>query len=258
MRGWREGAREAVLKLFRAGGCDLRQLPRALLQDSAARLALDLDHLIALRVIDSADMFFVQIGAFDGRTGDQLHEWVVRYGWSGILAEPHPHHFAKLQRTYADSPKLILRNVAVSDVRATRTLYSIREGVAGLPEWAPQVASFDRAVVEAHRLRGPRGEPVIEEIEVECITLSDLLADVERIDLLQVDTEGYDARIIRMFDFERFRPDIVRFENKHLSRADHDSVVRRLLGYGYSVAVPGEDTIAWNMRRRRQVKRRSE
>jgi len=45
-------ARKTVLKLIRAGGYDLRHLPRALLQDPAARLFIDLDHLIALRVID--------------------------------------------------------------------------------------------------------------------------------------------------------------------------------------------------------------
>jgi FkbM family methyltransferase len=209
-------------------------------------MALDLDQLIALRLLEGTDPFVVQIGAFDGRTGDQIHQWITTYGWHGILVEPQPRYFSELQRTYVAQPGLTLRNVAISEKRETRTLYTIREDVPGLPEWAPQVASFDRAVVDGHGLRGPGGEHIVEPYEVECLPLSDLLRGVDRIDLLQIDVEGYDAEIVRMFDFDTYRPRIVRFENRHLARPDHDGAVRRLLDHGYFVALTGPDTIAWH------------
>lgn len=238
------GLRRLVKASLRASGRELVRRPATLLENPQARLAVDLDHLIALRVLAEADLFFVQVGAFDGRTGDQLHPWVARYDWSGILVEPQPRYFAELQRTYANRPKLMLRNIAISEVPEVRPLYTIREGVPGLPKWAPQVASFDRTHLES-RGWGRDDEETIEEVQVQCLPLSDLLQGVDRVDLLQVDVEGYDAEIIRLFDFDRFRPAIVRFESRHLSRADHDSAVRRLVSYGYRVAVGYRDTLAW-------------
>lgn len=41
--------------------------------------------------------------------------------------------------------------------------------------------------------------------------MSELLAGVDRVDVLQVDVEGYDAEAIRMFPFGRYLPSIVRF-----------------------------------------------
>ena len=223
--------------------------PRALIEAPRSRLVIEFEDLIARRMRAGSELFFVQIGAFDGRTGDQLHEWIMRYGWSGILVEPHPRYFAELERTYADRPMLSMRNVAISNAPESRTLYAIRDGVPGLPRWAPQLASFDRAVVESRGLRGPQGEETIEEVQVQCLTLSELLQGVGRVDLLQVDVEGYDAEILRMFDFESYRPSIVRFENRHLTRADHDSAIRRLLSYGYLVDVTGPDTLGWHSER---------
>lgn len=239
---------EPARRLTRRGLAPLRvvprRLPRPLVEQPSARLELTLDHLIALRLLDGADLFFVQIGAFDGRTGDQIHDYVVRYGWNGILVEPQGKSFAALGRTYEHHPGLELRNVAIAEQPGKRTLYTIREA-PGLPEWAQQTASFERAQVEKHNLRGPRGEDLIETETVECITLPDLLTDVARVDLLQVDVEGYDAEIIRMFDFARYKPRIVRFEHAHLGAAEHDSAVTRLIEHDYQVAVTIFDTIAW-------------
>ncbi len=229
-----------------ASGRELVQRPAALLEKPQARLGVDLDQLLALLVLRKPDLFFVQIGAFDGQTGDQLHPWLARYDWSGILVEPQPRYFAALERTYADRPKLQLRDVAIAETPEERTLYTIREDVPGLPHWAPQVASFDRAHLEARGWRDGNGDDVIEAVQVQCLPLSALLDGVERVDLLQVDVEGYDAEIIRMFDFDRYRPAIVRFESRHLSRDELDSAVRRLASYDYRIAVGYRDTLAWH------------
>ena len=63
-----------------------------------------------------------------------------------------------------------------------------------------------------------------------------------------VDAEGYDTEVIRMFDFDRYRPAIVRFETFGLSRCDHDRAVARLVKYGYKLAVTGMDTVGWHDR----------
>jgi FkbM family methyltransferase len=237
-------ARRALRAALSRSGHELDRVPRPLLARPERRLRMDLDHLLARRLLDGTDLFFVQVGAFDGRTGDQIYDWVVRYRWRGILVEPQPDYFEALQRTYAGHPQLDLRRVAISDAAGKRTLYVVRNGVAGLPSWAPQVASFDRAHLVAHGMVDHDGAGVIEALEVDCLTFSDILAGVEHVDLLQVDAEGYDAEIVRMFDFARYRPSIVRFESKHLDKDAHDAAVGRLLTHGYSIALTADDTIA--------------
>src|SRR5712691_3254353 len=140
----RRRIRQLVQARLRAGGREITRQPPALLERPGRRLVIDFDDLIARRMLNGTNLFFVEIGAFDGHTGDQLHEWIVRYNWRGNLVEPHPRHFLALERTYAERPDLILRNVAISEAPKMRTLYAIRDGVPGLPQWAPQLASFDR------------------------------------------------------------------------------------------------------------------
>jgi len=68
---------------------------------------------------------------------------------------------------------------------------------------------------------------------------------IDRVDLLQVDVEGYDAEVVRMFDFDRWRPSIVNFEHTHLSPRDHESAMRHLVSHGYQIATTGVDTMGY-------------
>ncbi len=59
-------------------------------------------------------------------------------------------------------------------------------------------------------------------------------------DLLQIDTEGYDATILRMIDFSRCRPRLIKFEHKSLSAGERAGCDRsRLRAHGYRIAIEG-------------------
>jgi FkbM family methyltransferase len=189
--------------------------------------------------------FVVQIGAFDGQTGDPIHEWIKRYGWNGVLVEPQRRYFKRLEATYAGYDGLALRNVALAEQAGRRTFYQVPHDAPGIPEWVGQLASFDRDTILAHGHLVPNIGELIEPVEVECVTFEDLLAGADRVDLLQIDAEGYDAEIVRMFDFDRWHPSIVNFESVHLSQADHDSVIGHLVRHGYKVTTTGVDTLAY-------------
>jgi FkbM family methyltransferase len=234
-------SRSLARLVLRNTGLDVHRLPRSLLKDPATRLSVTLDHLVASLLLRGTDVFFVQIGAFDGCTGDQIYDYVQRYRWSGILVEPQPNAFELLRQNYIGHDQIRLVNAAISERHETRDLWYPRTDLRELPDWAPQVASFDR-----ERLQGDGGlADVLVSSRVQCIPLSTLLQSVERIDLLQVDVEGYDSEIIRMFDFERYQPAIVRFENGCLSRRQHDEAVDRLVRCGYQVGLADRDTLAW-------------
>lgn len=204
-------------------------------------LQIDLDYVVAHRMLHSPLFYFVQIGAFDGRSGDPIYEHVRRHGWRGVLVEPQPYYFGQLKAAYEHVPGLLLRNVAISRQRGTRPIYKVKDR-PGLPFWAPQLASFNRSLVQAHF-----PDLDLDETWVECITLDDLLieADSDHIDLIQIDVEGYDAQIIELLDLDRWKPAIVNFEHKHLSPADYATALDKLIAHGYRLTANTTDTLGY-------------
>ena len=67
---------------------------------------------------------FVQIGAFDGVSGDPLNKLVHRHGWRGVLVEPQTRVFQVLKSNYATQPQLQFFNVAIGDRDGEVTLYT--------------------------------------------------------------------------------------------------------------------------------------
>ena len=70
---------------------------------------------------------------------------------------------------------------------------------------------------------------------MECLTVDALLSrhNVQKIDLLHIDCEGFDYVILRQFDFTTLRPRIVLFEQKHLTVEDRQAakIMMELAGY---------------------------
>lgn len=243
-------ARERLLELGRralaARGLRLQRLPRPLLDHPEAELRIGLDYVLAQRAAQGGDFYFVQIGAFDGRRYDPIYQWVRAHGWRGLLIEPQPQFFDELVENYRGVEGLEFRRIAVGVRKERRPFYSvaIEEGVT---RDAGMIASFDRETLLSHRKFVPGLDSLVRSEEIECEALNDLLAGVpsERIDLLQIDVEGFDHELIRVLDLDRFAPSIVRFEHLHLSTEQHEACVGKLVGHGYRVCLEEHDTLAY-------------
>jgi len=208
-------------------------------------LKVTFDSIVSQHLLETADFFFIQVGAFDGLTLDPIRKFILRYGWKGVLLEPQKNAFEKLKWNYQDQPQLVFKNVAIANQRTTRTLFTV--GGSDLPEWCQSVASFDREVIRKHSLLEPRIDTLIEANEVECVTFSDLIEELglSKLDLLQIDAEGYDAELVKMFPFHLLRPHIIHFERKHLLRDEMEGALEVLIANGYKFANAGnEDLVA--------------
>ena len=108
----------------------------------------------------------------------------------------------------------------------------------------PDVAQ--RIAARKNRVSHDAAQDYIWEVPVNVITLPRLLAEqsIERIDILQVDTEGYDYEVLKQFDFDRYSPAIVNFEHQHLSPEDMDRCIEMLRKHGYLLFRHGRDTCA--------------
>jgi FkbM family methyltransferase len=193
------------------------------------------------------EAFFVEIGANDGHAFDQIRPLLADHDWRGIMVEPVPHVFAQLEQTYADHPNVLCENAAIADRDGRMPFFHFAEAMpeerAALPEFYDALGSFSRDTVLSH---APEFEDRLVETTVPTLTFDTLLAkhDVDRVDLLVIDTEGYDWEILRRIDFSHWRPRLVLYEHYHLTPKDRDAAQRRLQQRGYETLSEGLDTWA--------------
>lgn len=205
------------------------------------------------RVIDAfgaavPDATFVQVGAHDGEALDPLRKQLATRRWRGVLVEPVPYVFERLQARYGDEPRVTLVNAAVADVDGTRPLHALRQAATGdeVWPWYDALASFRRDVVLAHRHLVPDIEDRIETIDVDCLTFDTLCerSGLDHVDVVQIDTEGYDLEILRLVDIGRRRPALVGFEHLHLDAGELDEAHALVDRHGYERIADGMDTLA--------------
>jgi len=207
------------------------------------RILLDFDHVISKFILDKsgAGFNFIQVGAFDGVECDPLRKYLMRFDWRGVLLEPQPVAYNQLVREYGTNNNLKLINKALSDKIGEAELY-ILQGT-DLPNWSIGMASFNKENILKHKDLIPNIESYIFKIRVETTTFSEVLNlfHEKSLDLLQVDTEGFDAEIIYLFPFDQIKPAIIHFESKHIPQKKLETLLDYLTLLGYRIARDGDE-----------------
>ena len=208
-----------------------------------------LEPLLYRRLAKSPDFLFVQIGANDGISSDPIRPFVTRNKVRGIVVEPLKDIFAKLSENYRPYPNVKPVNVAVHATAKSIDIHRVDPArAAQVGNWTHGIASINP---KHHALSGTSADLMITET-VPCVTLSELLEQhgVGNFDLLQIDTEGYDREILRMIDFERHMPAIIRFEHgmpdSIMSAAQFLECTDLLMKSGYYVVTEFYDAIAYH------------
>jgi FkbM family methyltransferase len=217
--------------------------------------------------LNRPDFFFVQVGAHDGisNVDDVLRDYVIRFSLRGLLVEPQARVFAELQENYKGRSGLNFENAAIGRDNGSQQLYTIKKNLDFLA-YANQVASFNldhvRKMLEKH-FRHEATHDVVQRItelglsvddciEVETVktyTFESVLNKhgVRSIDLLQIDTEGFDYEVIKMANLRKFRPTLINYEHEHLSDGDQLECWRDLRALGYRLFTRGGDTCAYRV-----------
>lgn len=215
------------------------------LQAGGAEVTLDL--VLSHYRQRKARVTYLQIGANDGVSGDPIFPLIEKHSLRGILVEPQRDVFARLKANYSrfnlDDFQFV--NAAISARDGFVPLYRIRRETDA-PECLHQLASFDREVLMAHARFDDLQTEVVAE-KVQALTFDSLFRQIDSsyVDLLQVDTEGYDAEIIRLFDVPHRRPAIINFEHIHLDERAYQECIRTLRDERYKIWVGEQDTIAY-------------
>ena len=191
---------------------------------------------------------FVQIGAYDGIAGDPIRPLILKnLSWSGVLVEPQRHAFESLERNYSGQrARLHFINGSVSDKQGgTEKLFFVPEHeilAHGLPEWSREVASSDPSHIQKHF---PGVQLISENVRAYRFDeLADLLPE-SRVDVVVMDVEGAEKRLIESIDFERHSIRFLIFEHKHMGNNDFYSVSEFLRKRKMELKQFGRDTVAW-------------
>ena len=235
----------SVLAAFGYRVQGIRYTPRQLL-DAASLRAIEFDDVVCRRMFEVRPEFtFIQVGAFDGITRDPLRKYICKCGWMGVVVEPQARAANRLRELYRGNDRIVILQAALDGESGRRTLFTVDSQTA--PAWAGGLASFQRDTIIKHSDLIPGLETMIREDSVDCITFDDILRRLpsERVDLLQIDTEGSDAHILSLFPFRRVIPAIIHWEVKHLTKTEREDCLDHLTEFGYRFALSGsEDMLA--------------
>jgi len=198
---------------------------------------------------------FVEIGANDGEQHDFLRPLVLSHAWRGVIVEPVPYVFERLVTNYAGRDGLMLENVAVAPQDEQRPFFHLAPvadpEVEGLPRWYDGIGSFSREEVLSHAAQIPDIESRIVCTEVPGVSFDTLCGrhGLDHVDLVLIDTEGYDWEIVKSIDFANRRPRLLVYEHYHLGPEERRACGDHLRRLGYETMEEHFDTFCLDARR---------
>jgi FkbM family methyltransferase len=228
--------------LFLFGRLVLKPVPHRWKQ----RIGMDLQfkRLLKKNFPPQSRFSFVQVGGMDGIRFDDLYDFVKSRQANGIIFEPLPDLFEELKKNYAYNKEIVLIQSAVHPNEKQVMMYRVAPAhLEQLPEWAVGIASLD----PEHHQRSGIDQRYIEPVAVQAQHLMDAIHknfQSREIDLLQIDAEGFDAEVLKMVDFTKLKPRIIKFEFVNLSKNVIRASMRLLRKEGYFCFYEYPDAIA--------------
>lgn len=141
--------------------------------------------------------FYVDVGAYEPKLFSNTYRFYKK-GGSGILIEPNPDKIRALKQV---RPRDTVLNVGIG-TQAGEMPYYVFDADA-LNTFSEQVK--EKNIKDSYKL--------IKTIKIQVLTLAELLKEADKIDLLSIDTEGWDFEALSSLDWERHNPKVICIED---------------------------------------------
>lgn len=168
---------------------------------------------------------FLEIGTCDFDTLNFLSD----NGWKGVMVEP----VKKYLNNIPQKPNIHYLNYAVDWQCGTRSMYLANESLVKSDYDFAGMSSFYK-----------NNESLTEELIVNTITFDRIfeLCNIESIDILKIDAEGYDLEILKMFPFDKIKPKFIQVEHQHIDFIQMQKLLSEQMYYWVSAE---RDTFAY-------------
>lgn len=186
----------------------------------------------------------IQIGANDGKRFDIINKFIKKFETFAIFVEPIKSNFDNLKKNYSDQNNLFYENLAISVNDEISELYKVKkEKIELYDDHIVGITSFNKKHLLNH---GVRKKDIVKE-KVNTISIKDLISkhSIKNLDLLLIDTEGYDAKIVEDFLINStLRPYII-FEYIHSNHKNFLDTIKLLINKDYLLFDISENVICF-------------
>ena len=191
----------------------------------------------------------IQIGANDGKSDDFLRS-SINIDTNLLLVEPIKRAFDELEKNYSGYKNVKFINKAIDVVTGKKNIFSVDPKYYNFYEkkykskdvsWLTVLASFHKEHLEYHGVKSNH----IQSTEIDCINFKELIEqyDFQKLDLLVVDTEGYDDVLITNFIQNTDIRPIIILEWIHIKKNKAEELIELLKSNNYKFLKLNKDLI---------------
>ena len=161
---------------------------------------------------------FIQIGAMDGVSHDDMHMYVKNFNWRGYLVEPLPDMFDRLLTNYQDVEGLKFECAAIANNDGSAEIFRVPQTRIQEGHVEPWADGCSTMVPETHI------QDVVKHMIPETIRSLTFDSFVRKwniqsgdIDFIQIDTEGFDYEIAIQILNSNILPKLFKIEIAHIT-----------------------------------------
>ena len=191
----------------------------------------------------------IQIGANDGKSDDFLRS-SINIDTNLLLVEPIKSAFNQLEKNYSGYKNVKFINKAIDVVTGKKNIFSVNPKYYDFYEkkykskdvsWLTVLASFHKEHLKYHGIKSNH----IQSTEIDCINFKELIEqyDYQKLDLLVVDTEGYDDVLVTNFINNTYIRPIIILEWIHIKKNKAEELIELLRSNNYKFLKLNKDLI---------------
>ena len=168
--------------------------------------------------------YLIQIGANDGLRFDEINYFIKSYKIKSLLVEPIGTYFEKLKKNYENFDFVVFENSAISINNEINYLYKVKEDCLNFyDDHVNGLSSFSKSHLIKHGVKHKH----IDKEKIESLSIKDLINkhQIKSLDLLFIDAEGYDGKIVYDFLMSTNLNPLIVFEFIHIDNTFLEKVL---------------------------------
>ncbi len=168
--------------------------------------------------------YLIQIGANDGLRFDEINHFIKSYKIKSLLVEPVKIYFEKLKKNYQNFDFVDFENSAISINNEINYLYKVKDiCLKYYDDHINGLASFNKSHLIKHGVKNNH----IDKEEIKSLSIKDLIKkhQIKNLDLLFIDAEGYDGKIVYDFLKNTNLSPLIVFEFIHIDNSYLEKVL---------------------------------
>ncbi len=201
---------------------------------------------------DCNNFTIVQVGAnlgLDGKLKDPIRKFIINNPTvNGILVEPMIEYLDVVKRIYSKNENLHFENIAIGREKGELKLLRFKPGVDYNKDYYDGLATLKENRIEElkNRAKNDNTEVFLEEISVPVFPANYLKEkySLKEIEILQVDTEGFDLIVIESFFSANIFPTLINFEFTELTETEYQAGIIMFKKFNYKLYLNGSDILA--------------